>query len=43
MNISPGRDTGSVVKEIETTCKAGDIPADALLINVVILPNRLAG
>lgn len=43
INVSPGLDTGSIVKEIETGCKAGDVPDNALLVNIVILPNRLAG
>lgn len=41
VNISPGQATEDVVKDIVTGCKAGEVPNDALLINLVMLPNRL--
>jgi hypothetical protein len=40
--IAPGQDTQDVVKDIVTTCKTdGGIPGQALLVNIVFLPNRL--
>lgn len=45
VNISPGQATEQVVMGIVQGCKseAGGVPADALLTNIVILPNRLVG
>lgn len=44
VNISPGQTTEDVVKDIVTGCKgSGNIPKDALLTNIVLMPNRLAG
>lgn len=42
VNISPNQATEDVVKGIVTGCReGGGIPADALLTNVVLLPNVL--
>lgn len=42
VNISPGQATEDVVKEIVTLVKdSGDVPPDALLTNLVLLPNVL--
>lgn len=42
VGISPGQATEDVVKDIVTGCKeGGGIPADALLANIVMLPNFL--
>lgn len=40
--VSPGQLTEDVIKAIVTGCRqSGDIPAGALLVNVVLLPNVL--
>lgn len=42
VNISPNQATEDVVKDIVAGCKeGGGVPADALLSNVVMLPNFL--
>ena len=41
VNISPGRATEDVVKEIVQGCKSGDIPDDALMTGISLLPNYL--
>lgn len=43
VNISPNQATEDVVRDIVTGCKSpeGGIPADALVSNVVLLPNFL--
>lgn len=42
VNISPNQATEDVVKGIVAGCKeGGGVPADALLVNVVLLPNIL--
>lgn len=40
VNVAPGQPTEDVVKQLVTECKEkGDVPPDALLTNIIMLPN----
>lgn len=41
VNISPGQPTEDVVAKVVETCRNSDIPADALLTDINLLPNTL--
>ncbi|QJD54044.1 hypothetical protein SEA_GALACTICA_97 [Streptomyces phage Galactica] len=42
VNVAPGQTTEDVVKRLIAECKAaGGVPADALLLDMVLLPNHL--
>lgn len=42
VSVSPGQPTENVVEQVVNTCRdSGEIPADALLTNINLTPNRL--